>query len=731
MRQILIPVMFRIGLFLLTAIPLCFNTILFGQSKGINREKYRINISKTSNSINIDGILDEPVWLSADNAGHFQRVLPTDTGFAIAQTEVKLTYTESTLYIGIICFDPSPGKRPVESLRRDFNFGKNDNFLLFIDTFNDQTNGFSFGITPAGAQWDGLQANGGLVNLDWDIKWRSAVKNYEDRWVAEFAIPFRSMRYNGGAPEWGINFSRQDLKTSEKSSWAPMPRQFATATLAFTGSLVWDKPLPSSGPRFSLIPYISTKTTQNKEDGEGLKPDANAGVDAKVILSTAMNLDLTVNPDYSQVEVDKQRTNLDRFELFFPEKRQFYLENSDLFANLGTENLRPFFSRRIGLNSPVLAGARLSGKLGNNWRIGLMDMQTRAKDDIRAGNFTVAALQRKILSRSNISAFFVNRQVMDLHNDTSLTGKRFNRVAGMEFNLASADNRWTGKTFYHQSFYPGASGDAAAMAANITFSTQYMTAILNQSWVGADYLAEVGYIRRTGYYEMKPTFQYKFFPASSRIANHGPIIEMDLLLDPSFKQTDREIQLSYQVEWMDKSIFKVDLEDTYILLQTPFDPTNTGGDSLAANTAFNWNEISASFTSDIRKPFNFLISSLYGGYYNGTRFTLNGELYYRIQPYSSLAIVTTYNKIELPTPYNSAEFILFGPRLDLTFTDKLFFTSLIQYNNQIDNLNMNLRFQWRFAPVSDLYIVYTENSFPGDYRVKNRGLVLKLSYWFN
>ncbi len=723
--------MFRTSLLISAAILLCFNTMLFGQSKGINREKYRINISETNNTINIDGILDEAVWLSADKANNFQRVLPTDTGFAIAQTEVKLTYTESTLYVGIVCFDPSPGKRPVESLRRDFSFMKNDNFIVFIDTYNDQTNGFAFGVSPAGAQWDGLQANGGVVNLDWDIKWRSAVKNHDDRWVAEFAIPFRSMRYHGGAPEWGINFSRQDLKTSEKSSWAPMPRQFATATLAFTGSLIWDKPLPSSGPRFSLIPYITAKATQNKEAGEGFKPDANAGIDAKVILSTSMNLDLTVNPDYSQVEVDRQRTNLDRFELFFPEKRQFYLENSDLYANLGSENLRPFFSRRVGLNSPVQAGARLSGKLGNNWRIGLMDLQTGEKDTIRAGNFTVAALQRKVFSRSNISAFFVNKQVMNQYNDTSFTGYRYNRVAGLEYNLASANNRWTGKTFYHQSFYHGASGDAAALAANITFATQYLNATLNQSWVGADYIAEVGYIRRRGYYEINPMVQYKFFPASSRIANHGPAIKLDMLYDASLTLTDRETQLLYQVEWINKSVVQVDVKETYMKLQSPFDPTNTGGDSLAINEEFNWKEIGVSFVSDIRKPFNLLISSRYGGYFTGTRWTMNGELYYRIQPYGSLAIVTTYNKISMPSPYNSAEFILIGPRLDFTFTDKLFFTSFVQYNNQIDNINLNLRFQWRFAPVSDLFIVYTENSFPNDYRVKNRGLVLKLSYWFN
>lgn len=360
-----------------------------------------------------------------------------------------------------------------------------------------------------------------------------------------------------------------------------------------------------------------------------------------------------------------------------------------------------------------------------------MDLQTGEKDSIPAGNFTVAALQRKIFSRSNISAFFVNKQMMNVNNDTSFTGYRYNRVAGLEYNLASANNRWTGKTFYHQSFYPGAKGDAAALAGNITFATQYMNATLNQSWVGADYNAEVGYIRRKGYYELNPMFQYRFFPASSKIADHGPTIKLDMLFDPALSITDREAQVSYQVEWINKSIVQVDVKDIYIKLQAPFDPTNRGGVPLATNEAFRWNEMGASFISDIRKSFNLLISSRFGGYFNGTRWTINNELYYRIQPYGSLAIVTTYNKISMPSPYNSADFILIGPRLDFTFTNKLFFTSFVQYNNQIDNINLNLRFQWRFAPVSDLFIVYTENSLPADYRIKNRGLVLKLSYWFN
>ena len=703
----------------------------FGQTRAVNRDKYRIHIFQNGKEMKIDGILDEEAWLTAESTQKFQRVTPTDTGFAISQTEVRLTYDETNLYVGVICHDATPGKRPVESLRRDFNFSRNDNFMIFLDTFNDQTNGFAFGISAAGAQTEGLQYDGTRVLYNWDIKWRSAVKSYDDRWVTEFSIPFRSIRYFEGDKEWGINFGRQDLKTNEKSSWAPMPRQFPHCSLPFTGTLVWDKPMGKAGLRFSLIPFVTAKATKEYNPEYSPQGTINAGFDTKMILSTSMNLDLTVNPDYSQVEVDKQQTNLDRYELFFPEKRQFYLENSDLFASLGTETVRPFFSRRIGLDSPVRAGARLSGKFGEKWRLGLMDIQTGRQNEIRASNFVVAALQRQVFQRSNISAFFVNKDIVNAGSDSLLTGKRFNRVAGLEYNLASPDNTWTGKSFYHQSFYSNAGKDAAAAAANLTYSTQFLTASINNAWVGADYLAEVGYIRRKGYFEVNPMISYKFFPSSEMIISHGPSLKTDLYFDPSMSLTDREIQLAYSIESAKKNTFSIDVKDTYIMLQAPFDPTNTGGMTLASGEAFNWREVGAMFGSDFRKPFYINLISRYGGYYNGTRWMINGELNYRIQPYGSLSLVSTYNNISLPAPYNDAQLLLIGPRLDFTFTDKLFFTSFIQYNNQIDNLNLNLRFQWRFAPVSDLFIVYTENSFPGDYTIKNRGLVVKVSYWFN
>jgi len=182
---------------------------------------------------------------------------------------------------------------------------------------------------------------------------------------------------------------------------------------------------------------------------------------------------------------------------------------------------------------------------------------------------------------------------------------------------------------------------------------------------------------------------------------------------------------------LNRSTLSVDLEDGYLKLLEPFDPTNTGGNTLPAGSEFRWKELSLSYTSDTRRLFNYMFTARYGGFFNGTRFSLDAEINYRVQPYGSLAIESSYNRIMLPEPYTSADFILFGPRIDLTFTDKLFLTTFVQYNNQIDNLNVNMRFQWRFAPVSDLFIVYTENAYPVNLQTRNRGLVLKLSYWIN
>ncbi len=706
--------------------------LLYSQEKAVNRDKYSINISHTGETMKIDGVLNEQSWQDSETAENFTRVTPVDTGYAIAKTTVVITYDKSYLYVGAVCYDPLPGKRPVESLRRDFEFGKNDNFRIHIDTYNNLTNGYAFSVSAAGAQADGVINNGSQSSFTWDTKWKSAVKSYNDRWVAEMAIPFRSLRYFGGEKEWGVNFGRLDLKTNEKSAWAPVPRQFPHNSLPYAGTLVWDKPLDKAGLRISVIPYATSKVIKNSEAGESAKWKWNAGFDTKMILSTSMNLDLTVNPDYSQVEEDRQQTNLDRFELFYPERRQFFLENSDLFANLGNSQAQPFFSRRIGLNVPVNFGGRLTGRIGNKWRIGMMDMQTGSKGENLSGNYAVAVLQREIFSRSSIVGFLVNKEITQSYNDTAFTGYRYNRVAGLEYNFATADNRWQGKTFYHHSFYPGADRDAAAVSGNIGYFSQYLKAAINQSWIGSDYIAEAGYIRRTGIYEITPSVSYLFYPSESeRIISHGPGASFNAIFDPEFNLTDRETELSYTIGWQNKSQLSVSVGEEFVQLGTDFDPTNTGGDKLAAGEQFHWKNAQTEFISDARKLFNYTLNAGIGGYYNGNHWYIKGLMNYRVQPYGSIGMTINYNNISLPVPYNSAKLILVGPTMDITFTDKVFLSTFIQYNNQIDNMNMNIRFQWRFAPVSDLFIVYTGNSYTENFVNKNRGLVFKLSYWFN
>lgn len=700
-------------------------------SKNSNRQNYILKIRKAGSAIDIDGQLDESGWQRAQVAADFWRVLPIDTGYADTRTEVRATYDKQNLYFGITCFERDRRPNIIASLRRDFVFGANDNFLLFIDTYNDQTNGFSFGASAGGAQWDGIQADGGTVSLDWDCKWRSEVKHYGNYWIIEMAIPFRNLQFKAGVEQWGVNFSRMDVKNNEKSSWAPVPRQFATASLAFTGTLQWDAPPPRPRTNLSLIPYVATRASKDHEHGLSEGPGMDAGADAKISLTPSINLDLTVNPDFSQVDVDEQVTNLDRFELFFPERRRFFLENQDLFSGFGKDGLRPFFSRRIGLASPVQAGLRLSGKLDERWRIGLLNMQTAAEKEVPAANFTVASLQRRVFTRSNAGVFVVNKQLTADQKNIPEGSNRYNRVIGLDYNLASADNRWTGKFFLHKSFSPGEPGRSVAFSGNLAYQTQQWLVLGSYGRVGANYLAETGFVRRQGLHSTAFELGYKFYPVSKRIANHGPSLQTEYFFDQGLSRTDEEWRAAYGVVFLNRSEMELSAKRQYIRLLDPFDPTNAEGDSLAAGAEFQWNTIEFEYLSDARKLFNYNFEASYGGFFNGSRFSLVGALNFRFQPYGSISVNFAYNNLQFPEPFRDIDFFLIGPKLDLTFTPRLFLTAFVQYNEQADNVNTNIRLQWRYQPVSDLFIVYSDNHFPTPWDVRSRALVAKVSYWFN
>src|SRR5665213_723305 len=713
---------------------LLLSTALFAQKKNA---AYQLHVFPTTEKITIDGIANEAVWKNAEVAKDFFMVLPMDTSLAKVKTDVEMTYDNTNLYLLAKCFDAPRKDEIVESLRRDWNFLNNDNFIVFIDPFDDQTDGFAFGTNPENAQWDGLMYEGGSVDLNWDNKWVSAVKHYPDRWVLEMAIPFKTLRYKSGIKKWGINFSRNDLRTTEKSSWTPIPRQFPTAALAYTGSLVWDKAPSVQKGNVSLIPHLLTGVT--KEDIPPSPSDFKheVGLDAKVAVTSSLNLDLTVNPDFSQVEADQQVTNLDRYELFFPEKRQFFLENGDQINNFGYVDIRPFFSRRIGLGIPIEFGGRLSGKINRNWRMTVMDMQTSGVDSVGLPqqNFAVLALQRRLFARSNLNILFINKQSINYlpGKDSSLPQySPYNRNIGLEYNLASSNNLWTGKLLYLHSFSPGKNSDANTLAGNLQYAGKKWLINGGYEYVGKNYNAEVGYVPRISYIKLNPQVAYTFFPKSGSILTHGPQLNMNYYFDEKLNKTDHETVLTYLITFRSKATLAPVFLHDFVQVLFPFDPTKTGKDSLQLNSRHWWKTAGVDFISKPQSLFNYGFSFRYGGYYaDGNKLTFGGNVGYRFQPFLNLTMTASYNDLFLPAPWGHTSFWLVGPKIDLTLTNKIFFTTYVQYNQQLNNTNINARFQWRYKPASDLFIVYTDNYVIAPFAVRNRAILLKFTYWWN
>ncbi len=715
-----------------------------------------VSIAKANDKIEIDGVLNEASWKNAALAKDFYLVYPVDNDFPISKTEVRMTFDDDFLYIGAVLYDPTPGKYIVESLKRDWDWRATENFSVYIDPFNDRTNGFNFSVSPYNTQREGLISAGADVSADWDNKWYSQVTNFDDKWIVEIAIPFKTLRYKPNATNWNIQFLRNDVKNNQRSAWTAVPQQYRSNNLAYSGKLDWLNSPPEPKMNISIIPSIVGGTSKNFEEGGDYSPTGNIGVDAKVAVSSSLNLDLTVNPDFSQVEVDQQVVNLQRFELFFPEKRQFFLENSDLFAKSGFPSARPFFSRRIGIardtagNSvsvPIIYGARLSGKINKDWRIGLMNMQTAARegtvlpgaenleegDNLTGQNYTAAVIQRQLWARSNVGVILINRQATSYNSeDTTNATSAYNRVAGVDFNFATLDDKWRANVYLHASFDPVVKKNNLSQGTFIGYQTRHWTVNYFHNYIGEGFNAEVGFVPRKGIFSVG-TFRssYIIYPKSEAIVTIKPGVNLRFAIKPDGLVADRSVSPTVEFAFANTSSLNFSISNQYTLLFYDFDPTRTDGVPLPAGSDYSWVDGIIKFKSDSRKAFSYNVSGQYGTFYNGTKLTGAINAGYKFRPFGSLFVSAIFNDVQLPSPHNSNNFWLIGPRLDLTFTNSLFLTTFVQYNEQADNVNINARFQWRFAPVSDLFIVYTDNYFPTDFGVKNRSIILKLSYWLN
>ena len=701
--------------------------------------------------INVDGIADESEWDKAKFNSEFWQYFPLDSIKAPDQTKFKILYNNENLYV-LIVSDFQDNKYVVSSLKRDWSSRNNDSMTLVLDTFNDATNAFLFGISAEGVRREGLISNGGNssnrgrdFSFSWDVKWEGEVSTNKNILIAELKIPLSSLRYDDKSAKWRINIYKTDIGKNLVSSWAKIPRNLSRASLAFMGNLNFEKPLGKSKTPIFLIPYTSGLNGNNFEDQKGIS-SFGLGGDAKLSIGSGMVLDLTYNPDFSQVEVDDQIINLTRFEVRLPEKRQFFLQNSDLFSSFGNSySAQPFFSRRIGvakdldgntIQNKIIVGARLSGKINKNLRLGFLNMITDSdpENEISSNNNSVIALQQKMFSRSFLGLIFINREKLkedEIENDQA----KFNRVLGIDYNLQSKDSKWVGKIWYHKSYESKNVKNNFSNGLWLNYNSRKNNLFLSSRQISDEFSSDLGFIRRTGIKSHFIKYGHRLWIDSKKIRSIELSQQLYFVDTPNLSNliTDRNYETQGVISFTNQSKFELTYNRRYTFLLDDFDPV--GGENsipLPSNNGFFYNDFEMQFSSNYTKNYYFNFQTTIGQFYSGNRVSFNTELSYRIQPKFSGSIKLRYDDIYFPSIYTYGKLFLIGPKFEYTFNKKLFWNTFVQYSSKSDNLGINSRLQWRFAPLSDLYLVYNDNYFTYDNLVPRvRSLTFKLTYWLN
>ncbi len=715
------------------------------------QKEFQLHITASQSPIKIDGILDDSIWQTAEKKTDFFLKFPTDVGRPKNKTIVQMAYDDKFLYVAFTCFEK--GKNIVQSLKRDVGHLDNDAVAIALDPLNNHTNGFFFAVNAFNAQSEDQvsMSQDNDLGWSWDNKWFSATKKYDDRWTAEMAIPFKSLRFPPGKTLWGVNFLRVDMKNNEYSGWTHVPTNFKIYNMGYTGSLIWDRTPANPGKNIVLIPYATGGIQSDQENGQPTKGTMEAGLDAKFTVTSSLNLDLTLNPDFSQVEVDKQVTNLTRYDLFLPEKRSFFLENSDIFGEYGIPGaITPFYSRRIGLDKdgnpiPIIGGARLSGSLNSTTRIGIMNMQTGAKGDYSPENYTAISYNKNVLARSIFKVYFLNRE--NFQSDADKKADPLNawgRNLGSTFDYFSRDGKWNWWYAYHHSFKPGLTDQNNFQETGFAFNGKKFSSILDIATLGTNYYTDMGYVQRINNYDalrdttIRVGFKHVYLSASyylypknpnSNVSKQTFKMENYTVVNPDYSFNENDLSLSYQLEFKNTRFFKLLVFQNSVDLLYPISFTNST--PLPAK-AYQYSQASLTYTSDTRKLFSYSLNYTGGQFYNGLISSMSGTITVRSRPHFNLLFQAEFDKLSFPDPYGSTELLLLSPKIEYNFNTKVSWTTFLQYNTQANNFNINSRFQYRFKPMSDLYLVYTDNYYTTPLlQNKNRAIVFKLNYWLN
>ena len=719
-----------------------FNFVL---AQKINDSTY---VKFTNQKIVIDGIDNETDWKIAEIKSNFWQWFPTDSLKALNQTEIRFLYDSNNIYVFIKCYEDK-NNTIISSLRRDM--GRFSDFFLFtLDTFNDLTNAYAFGGNSVGVKKDEIIFNGGRTlgkdsNWDWDAKFDLKTKVYENFYTAEMKIPLSSIRFSNNSKLWKYNVYRRRINDNEFSTLFRVPQEQSFINLSYSKPLVFEKPLGKSKTPITIIPYINLLKSNNFEIGRKTN-DFQYGGDGRIYIGTGLNLDVTINPDFSQIEVDDQIINLTRFALRLPEKRQFFIQNSDLFSGFGDiyEN-QPFFTRRIGvtkdingntIQNKIHAGIRLSGKLTNKLRVGLLNMQT-AEDEmnlIPSNNNTVLSFQQSIFSKSNFKFLFVNRQKTG-ENNSLLNQEKYNRVLGFDYNFISKDDKIRGKVFFYNTFSPSVNKEGFSTGGWINYNTRknrFRTAFFKTT---PNFTSDLGFTRRTDFKKNYTSYNRVFYPKSKSIQSieFGP--QLYYIDKPGLNNqvTDRRFSANLSFNFKNMSGIDFEFTNSYIFLENNFDPTGANENSPINRGSYETRQIEMEYGSTNRRKFRFKSNINIGGYFNGEKYSISNDFNFRIDKLMQASLKFRYDKIDLPDPQNSVALFLISPKVDFTFSKNIFWATFVQYSNFSNSLGINSRFQWRFAPLSDLFLVYTDNSnyIENDFIPNFRTINLKITYWIN
>ncbi len=706
----------------------------------------------------VDGdVLGDSAWTGVPTATGFIQTQPRAGTEASQKTEVRIAFDSETLFIGVVCFDLEPGSIIVSDSRRDASLTDSDSFQLILDTFGDHQNGFVFGTNPAGIEYDGQVAGGredlfggnsrfqggssAGFNLNWDGAWRVATTQGEFGWSAEFAIPFRTLRYPGtssGPQTWGVNFQRNIRRHNEVVYWAPLDRNLSLVRLAEAGTVTGVE--PPAQRNLKLIPYALGQA-RRLPDGpdDGTVTDTEFGLDLKYSLTPGLTLDATVNTDFAQVEVDEQQVNLDRFNLFFPEKRPFFLENSGLFAvgasatgSRAAPQMDLFFSRRIGLGPngeviPIDIGGRISGKVGR-FNVGIIDMQT---DDLRreglpANNYAVVRVSRDLGTRSSIGILGVQR---------TSTGRLSS--SDDENQTVAVDGQWavddynTIQGFVAQTDTPGLDGDDHSYHVRYNHGSPNWSGFVNYLEAAPNFNPEVGFLSRESFRHgsahllrtIRPKDLWGLQELRPHVSYAGVWDYRTHDLQSQFIHLDNhwEWRNSYELH-TGFNVSEERVTESFEIAEGVFVPP---GD-------YNHEEGQLVFISNQGAPYSVSTRTIIGGFFGGDRHSSDITLRGRTSENLTAELGWNYNNVDLPG--GDFDVNLGRLRVSYSITPRMLVQSLFQYNDRTDTISTNLRFSWLQDANTGLFLVYNEIDEYGRrdlFLRPDRSLTLKYSYLFD